>query len=85
MLTQLNMAAAFGIAAAFIWSLLALASTVGAGTLNTISGLDGATHLEAAQPLITGVGFSDGLIWLTVVAAVVGSLLAHVNFDFNEL
>ncbi|MGB0920148.1 MAG: hypothetical protein ACPG06_01580 [Alphaproteobacteria bacterium] len=82
--TQINMAAAFGIATGFIWCLFSLASTAGASTLSAISGTDGATHLETLQPIVTGMGFSDGLVWLTIIAALIGSLLAQVNFDFNE-
>lgn len=83
--TQINMAAAFGIVSAFVWSLFALAAASLPAQLQIISGVDGATHLQTAQPLVLGIGYTEGLIWITCIAAVVGSLLAQVDFEFNEV
>ena len=86
MASKINMAAAFAMISVFLWSMLTQVTNAFPGPLHYTAGVvDGATHLQTIQSLMLGIGYTEGLIWLAIIATVIGSLVAQRYFDRTEI
>lgn len=84
MLSRLDMAGAFGVAAGFVWCVIALSALFLDDTMYMLAEGQTAQYLAWARMLLDYLGFFPGLVVSACGGAACGWALGLLNFDFTE-